>query len=144
MLAKGRSADEGGVAKAHLHVLGSFFVVCSIALDQSANTSQEPVCPLPFLGQAQFGDGPQTQYVFFKSLRCPDTNVDHLKNTYEKVAEIERSHTCSLEGRICPHVVFWGPGRRVCCIALAHEDGRPAVWQAHLKISLFLWVYVQP
>jgi len=48
ILAEERSVDEGGVAKAQLHVLGFFFVMCSIAPDQSADTSQEPVLPATF------------------------------------------------------------------------------------------------
>lgn len=48
ILAKGRSGGKGGVAREQLHVLGSLFVVCSIALDQSADTSQEPVVPITF------------------------------------------------------------------------------------------------
>lgn len=86
-LAKGRSADEGGMARAQLHALGSFFVVCSIALDQSADTSQKSVLPAAFPEPSTW---PRATAWFFKSLRCLDTDIDRLRNIYEKAAEIER------------------------------------------------------
>lgn len=77
-------------------------------------------------------------------MKCSDTYVDCFRNTYEKYMGSERSQKCSMEGRMCLYVVFCHPGRNVCGIALESEDGWTLFLQAYLKISLLLWVDIQP
>lgn len=65
ILAKEMPPDEEGVARAQLHVLSSFFVVCSIAPDQSADTSQEPVLPAAFPEPSTVQSWPTAMVCFF-------------------------------------------------------------------------------
>lgn len=113
ILAKGRSADKGGVARAQLNVLGSFFLWCApLPWIKVQTHPKSQFCLLPFLSQASLSHGPQPHYgVFFKSLRCPDTYIDHLTNIWRSCGNWKESY-----------MLIWGQNLPPCGVLGPWEE----------------------